>query len=70
MSDTFIRLTDDEGDHFYVNTASITLIGPTGDGDMPTAIRIGGNSVLCAEPITAVLHTLGMDLNLIEVDAA
>lgn len=70
MTDTFIRLTDDEGDHFYVNTASISLIGPTGDGDMPTAVRIGGNSVLCAEPIAAVLDALGLSLNLIEVDAA
>lgn len=68
MTDTFIRLTDDEGDHFYVNTAHITLIAPTGEPDLPTAVRSGDKLCLCAEPVAAVIDALNPEV--IEVAAA
>ncbi len=42
MSDTFIRLTDDQGDPYYVKTTAIASFGASGNGDHPTFLRVDG----------------------------
>ncbi|MFC4128972.1 hypothetical protein [Nocardia rhizosphaerae] len=68
MNDTFIRLTDDNGEAFYVRASQIDVIGVHQDYADLTCIQVGGKRLLCSEPVANVIDTLASLV--IEVDAA
>ncbi len=68
MTDTFLRLTADDGDVFYVRANQVDAISVHEDYTDLTTIQVGGKRLLCRESVADIIDTLATLV--IEVDAA
>lgn len=68
MTDTFIRLTDSEGDAFYVRANQVDAVSIHPDYPDLTTVQVGGKRMLCHESVADIIDTLATLV--IEVEAA
>ncbi|MFC4373284.1 hypothetical protein ACFO5K_04145 [Nocardia halotolerans] len=68
MTTQFVRLTDDNGQPFYVRAARIDAVGVNDSPcfDVPTTILVGLEQFPCQEPVDNIIEALEVDV--IEVD--
>lgn len=62
MTDKFIRLRADEGQHFYVKTTSIDAIGPDPDDPDCTVLVVAGQEIVCYDTAESIIAALWVDV--------